>query len=69
MRKKLARHFAKNACDNAMKKFSTMLEADGNFDIEATMKKIEQEEKEATVKRNATNGLDRMKSKLGKEQI
>jgi len=43
MQKKLARHFAQNACDNAIKKFSNLLEASagGDFDIEETMRKIE----------------------------
>ena len=66
MRRKLARHLANNACENAMKKLHLLKHdiSEGNFDIGKALEKIEQEEK-AEKERNASQtGVNRMKTKL-----
>ena len=71
MHRKLARHFAQDACDNAIKKLSDLFRdtAGGEFDIEATLKEIQNEEEQDLMKKNQMSGIDRMKArKVNKSQ-
>ena len=65
MNRKLARHFAQDACDNAMKKLSQLFKgtSNGEFDIETTLQEIAAADEQDLQKKNLNTGLRGIKAK------
>ena len=61
MHRKLARHFAQDASDTALKKMSDLFKntAGGEFDIEATLREIFDDDELDAQKKNLMTGLKR----------
>ena len=72
MHRKLARHFARDACDHAMKKISHQLQSNshrsGDFNIEDTMREIAEDAAHDAMKTNNMTGLDKFKNRAKSKQ-
>ena len=70
LRRKLARHFAQHASDNAMSKLKTLIDQTktGDFDVTAIQKKIAEEDAMDAQKKNQMSGVDKMKNKLKEKE-
>ena len=62
---KLKKHFARDACDHAMKKLSDLfaVSAGGDFNIEDTMREIAEEAEHDAAKQNQMTGLAKFKKR------